>query len=112
MTGTRSSGAKATRIAKAKSSTKTAKAKSSTKIAKASTATHHASAKAQHTKVASATPRNTARSSTTGSSSTGAKSSSSKGDNTYQSKLRHCAQQPTEQREACLDQVIEQTQRS
>jgi len=30
----------------------------------------------------------------------------------YRSKLRQCVQQPTDQRESCLDRVIEDTQRS
>jgi len=39
-------------------------------------------------------------------------SSGSSHDAAYRSKLRHCAQQPTEQRETCLDQLIDETQRS
>jgi hypothetical protein len=67
-----------------KSTTKTAKGKT----AKAKTSTHHASS--SNARVASARSSEAA----------------------YRNKLRQCVQQPTEQREACLDRVIEETQRS
>jgi hypothetical protein len=57
--------------------------------------------------VASASTRSTSRARA---NTSGAKASS--GETAYRNKLRNCAQQPAEQRESCLDQVIDQTQRS
>jgi hypothetical protein len=97
----------AKKTAKATTGAKSAKASTATKSAKATTGTQQATNANPHNKVASASAHSTSRARA---GTSGAKASSS--ETAYRNKLRNCQQQPADQRESCLDQVIEQTQRS
>jgi hypothetical protein len=76
------------------------------KAAKSPATSDAAQASSSTTQVASASSRNASR------SRSGSDAKGQTRDTAYQAKLRHCVQQPTGQRDSCLDQVIEETQRS